>query len=159
MDTVTQVMEEAVKKVEKNAKALRLEKLGFKALGGQLKELNEAKRKMAVAYEHFRYVTQEKIDDFNRKLREESKTDGGRAWKELSFSRIEDYDKCPPDDVLVKLEDAQKVNCFDYYEVAYIRQVKDPIIFGRITKCTDRFFIGQWDDDITIDMLLKANEG
>jgi len=113
---------------------------------------------MAIAYEHYRFVTQEKINDFNRKLREESDKNA-RTWKELAFTRIEDYDKCPPDDVLDALEKAHGMKCFDNFEVAYIREVKDPIIFGRITNCSDRFFVGQWDDDVSIDDLLKKNEG
>lgn len=153
------VMTEAIKSSEENSRASRLSRAGFKFLGNKVKELRDAKRKMAIAYEHFRFVRQEKIDDFNRRLREESQSKNAREWKELAFSRIEDYDKVPPDDVLLKLEEAQRVGCFDSYEVAYIRNVKDPIIFGRITDCTDRFFIGQWDNDVSIEDLIKANEG
>lgn len=151
-------MDQAVKSASENKKSNRLESLGFKFLGNRVRELKEAKRKMAIAYEHYRFVTQEKINDFNRKLREESDKNA-RTWKELAFTRIEDYDKCPPDDVLDALEKAHGMKCFDNFEVAYIREVKDPIIFGRITNCSDRFFVGQWDDDVSIDDLLKKNEG
>lgn len=157
MESAGDMMEQAIKSAEENKQSNRLQRLGFKFLGNKVRELKDAKRKMAIAYEHYRFVTQEKIDDFNRRLREKSKSRS--EWKELAFSRIEDYDKCPPDNVLDSLEKAQAMKCFDNFEVAYIREVKDPIIFGRITNCTDRFFIDQWDDDVSIDDLINKNEG
>ena len=139
-----------------------LEKTGFKGLAENLKVAKDAKRKLAVAYEHFRYVTQKKVDEFNAKLKVQTMTGTppfSAEWSKLSFTPIETYDKVPPVEALLKLEEAQGMKCFDSYEVAYIEKVKDPIIFGRIQDCPDRFFIAQWDTDCSIQDILKDNEG
>ena len=73
-----------------------------------------------------------------------------------------EYPSAPPQAVLDKVEEAQKVGCFDAFEVCKVesvREYKDPIVFGRITGCPDRFFIAQWDNDVKIEDILKENEG
>ncbi len=140
----------------------RLARLGFKAAGAIVKEKLEQKRKLALGYEHYRVVRQEKIDAFNAKLKKETKK--GRepydaTWQTLEFVSIDLYRQVPPPEVLEALEVAQDRKCFDRFEVAYIRDVKDPLLFGRIHSCPDRFFIAQWDDDVKIQDILKDNEG
>src|SRR4029077_3840615 len=104
----------------------KLEKLGFKKASEKIKTLSEKKRKLMIAYEHYRFVRKEKIYAFNQKLEEETKDkDGG--YKTLSFSSIENYEETPPMDVLMALESAQERGCFDTFEIAHIVQVKDPI--------------------------------
>ena len=146
----------------------KLEKLGFKTAGDKVKRLAEKKRKLAIAYEHFRFVRKEKISDFNQKLKEKTMKrvkgpyGNTETFQELSFTPVESYSECPPDDVLADLETAMGRNCFDAYEIAHIVttvKVPDPILFGRINGCTDRFFIAQWDNDVTIQEILKDNEG
>ncbi len=142
----------------------RLEKLGMKTAVDKVKELRELRRKMTIAYEHFRFVKQEKIDEFNKKLRKttEKQDSYNTTYDELGFTRLEEYTEVPPESVLDKVEEAIKLACFDYFEVGKIesrKETKDPIIFGRITSCKDRFFVGQWDDDITIEQILNDNEG
>ena len=141
-----------------------LTSLGFKRAAERVDYLKTRKRKLAMAYEHFRFVTEENIDAFNAKLRKETeKKEGGYpVYDRLAFIRIADYEKVPPTEALEKVADAQKLNCFDSFEVAYIESVKeipDPIIFGRVESCPDRFFIAQWDDDVKIEDILKENEG
>jgi hypothetical protein len=133
----------------------RLEKLGFKTASTKVKEFSIKKRKMAIAYENYRFVRPEKIEAFNQKLR------AGKNWdyKMLTFTPIGKYAEVPPTSVLDALEVAMERKCFDYFEVAHIVTVKDPILFGCITGCTDRFFISQWDDDVKIEDILKPNEG
>lgn len=139
----------------------RLEKLGLKAASKRVTELRERKRKLAIAYEHHRFVRQEKIDAFNAKLKKESIQKSGE-YKMLSFMALEQYEQAPPESVLDALETAIGRNCFDSFEVAHIVTkvpTPDPILFGRIKACPDRFFIGQWDDDVKIEDILAANEG
>ncbi len=157
MDTKTVIEQLAVKEPEQD----RLSRLGFKHLGTTLEKAKAAKRKLAIAYEHFRFVAQEKVNAFNERLRRETQIGRGfgMSYAELAFVPIENYDKVPPKEALDALEVAQGLKCFDTYEVGYIRQVKDPLLFGRVTGCPDRFFIAQWDDDVSISDLLKANEG
>mgnify|MGYP001585985604 FL=1 len=142
----------------------RLKKLGIKAASNKIEELKNLKFKMAIAYEHFRFVTPEKIKEFNEKLKGETLREDKKAYyyKHLIFIKLEEYQDVPPLNVLNDLEKAQQMNCFDYYEVAKIEdkiERKDPIIFGRINKCPDRFFITQWEDDVKIEDILKENEG
>ena len=145
-------------------KTERLQKLGLKTASDNVKELRDLNRKMVIAYEHFRYVKQDRIDAFNEKLKKESMIENPNQYqyKCLKFIPLAEYTEVPPDVVLDKIEEAQQLGCFDTFEIAKIEdivQVKDPIVFGRINKCPDRFFVGQWDDDIKIEDLLKENEG
>lgn len=142
-----------------------LESLGFKTVSETLKKAKEFKRKMAVAYEHFRFVRQEKIDQFNQKLKEKTikRSDsvfGGSTFQVLAFSSVASYEKSPPMDVLLKMKDAADKKCFDSFEIAYIKEVTDdPILFGRIEGCPDRFYVAQWDNDVTIEQIIDSNEG
>ena len=136
----------------------KLKKLGFKKASEDLKQKKELQRKLSIAYEHFRYVRKEKIEAFNRKL-ERERTDGF-FFKRLIFTSLGNYATIPPQNVLVELEKAQKIGCFDDFEIAQIERVKeDPILFGRVKGCSDRFFISQWDDDVKIEDILGADEG
>ncbi len=142
----------------------RLEKLGLIQASKIVKEMKEVKRKMAIAYEHFRFVRPEKIVEFNEKLRQETLKEGKgyKDYKSLVFIPLEIYTEVPPVDVLDKIEAAVKFNCFDKFEVAKIESVhviEDPIVFGIINRCADKFFIAQWDDDVKIEQILAENEG
>lgn len=136
----------------------QLERLGFISAANKVRGAAEYKRKLAIAYEHYRAVSDQKIHEFNAKLRESTLKRNG-DYKELSLSPIEAYSKVPPKSVLDSLEVAIGRKCFDSFQVAYIREVKDPLLFGLVKGCTDHFFIDQWDDDVKISDLLKDNEG
>ena len=142
----------------------RLEKLGLKTASNKIKELKELRRKMSIAYEHFRFVTPEKINAFNEKLRKqtEKKDQYYITYDKLNFISLSNYEEVPPIDVLDKIEQAQEIGCFDTFEIAKIESVKetkDPIVFGIVNNCPDKFFIAQWDNDIKIEDILNENEG
>lgn len=147
----------------------QLEKLGFKKIASELKEKEDMKRKITIAYEHFRYVKQEKIDSYNEKLKKQTEKREGKqgvnlylVYDKLSFTPIADFRQIPPQETLDKVEKAQEIGCFDTFEVCKIestREYKDPIIFGRIKGCPDRFFVAQWDDDVKIEDILSETEG
>ena len=47
---------------------------------------------------------------------------------------------------------ACQIKQHEFEEIAQIEEVvieKDPILFGRINDCADRFYIAQWDDDVS----------
>lgn len=137
-----------------------LERLGFTKASAKVKELVTRKRKMALAYEHYRYVRPEKIQEFNAKLRKKTANyDGMGGYHTLSFVPIADYEGAPPMDVLNELQVAQDRKIFDKFEVGYIREVPDPLLMGVIDGCPDKFYISSWDNDISISDLLKPNEG
>ena len=135
----------------------RLEKLGLKSAA---KKLNGA-QKLSIAYAKYGFITQEKVDRFNEKLRIETLTEDktARSYKRLLFTPLDSYHKVPPQDVLVRLEAAMNDAIFDTFEIATIQWVKeiiDPILFGRIDGCPDRFYVAQWDDDVRIEDIVGA---
>lgn len=156
--------------------ASRLAKVGFKAAASKLPVALRTGRKMMMAYEHYRAISPEKIDAFNKELKAKTlkKVNAYESnYNQLKFVSIADYTEVPPASVLDSLEKAQsltvnvngeKVPVFDKFEVAYIANVKevrtpDPLLLGRVENCPDAFFIDQWDDDVKIQDLLKEHEG
>lgn len=128
-----------------------LAKVGMTAAAAKVKKMRTSRAKMAVAYERYRFIKPEKIHKFQVKLAENNKY--------LAFIPLEKYEKIPPEGVLKELEQAIGVGCFDRFEVAEIKRVPDPLLLGIVDGCPDRFFIGQWDDDVKISDILKDNEG
>lgn len=136
----------------------RLKKLGLSTASMKV----DMARKMTVAYSEYLFIKYDAISAFNTKLREETFREDQTAhyFKQLTFIPLGDYQEVPPDHVLAALERAISDGCFDYFEVAKIQdrvEVKDPILFGGIKGCTDRFFIAQWDDDIRFEDLLSGD--
>ena len=138
--------------------AEELASLGFTKMAAEVQKLKNRKRKMAIACEHFRAVKPEHVIIFEQLLRERTRKKDG-SYKTLEFCCVDQYEKIPPVEVLNKLKDARGLNCFDWYEIAYIKEVKDPILFGRINESSLRFAIADWGDDVNIRDLLKENEG
>ncbi len=143
----------------------KLERLGFKKASGKLKELTVKKQKMTVAYAMFKFIRPEHVQKFNEKLRKKTQNwDGRGGYQVLDFVSIGEYEGAPPDTVLAKLEKAQALEVapaapvFDAYEIGYIKKVNDPLLFGRINGCPDRFFIDQWDDDVKIEDILGPDK-
>jgi hypothetical protein len=140
--------------------------------GAMLKELGlttaakrlDSARRLTIAYAKYGHVTDEAIFKFNEKLKKESmmRLSGGYGqYNQLRFTRIADYGKIPPVAALARLREAVHDNVFDFFEVADIQSVKevpDPIIFGRIEGCTDRFYVAQWDDDVTIEEIVGGTD-
>jgi len=149
--------------------ATRLEALGFDAAAKDITTRQALVEKLTLAYEHYRFVTPEHIARFQQRLREESTEQVGKnLWgpitqhKQLKFTAIKDYTAVPPTAVLEALEAAIGVGCFDAFEIAsiaWVKHVPDPILFGRVQGCEDRFFVAQWDDDVKIEDILQGDEG
>lgn len=149
---------------------------GFAAAAGEAIRIADRARRLAQAYEHFRYVSEEKVQAFQARLRASTSSlnDHQRAmiaqhrgahietYDRLAFMPVEQYAKMPPSDVLMAVKAAKDRAIFDTFEVAAIettREVHDPIVFGRITDCGDRFFVSQWGEDVKITDLIGENEG
>lgn len=143
--------------------ATKLRKLGFTAAANEIDAKESLRRKLSLAYEHFRYVTPTVLDRFQQELR--TKTERGKRGvnlhvDQLVFDPVATSRRIPPADVLAKMDDAKKLGCFDDFEVAHIQTVdEDPILFGVVRGCPDRFFIAQWDNDVKIEDILKDGEG
>lgn len=136
----------------------RLEKLGLVTASAKLKNARSFKRKMALAYEHYRFITPEKLQAFREKVWKRPAPSGYRM--DVVITPLVQYAEVPPADVLDKLEEAIGRKCFDAFEVLKIDQVKvDPLLLGTIAGCQDKFYIAAWDHDVSIEEILKANEG
>lgn len=143
--------------------------LGLTAAGKKLQVKEDLKRKLTLAYEHFRFVTPQVLDRFKKALKAKTLKRTGKAgwdlvesYDKLKFIPLNQYEQIPPPDCLLDLKKAQEIGCFDAFEVAKIQAVverKDPILFGTIVGCQDKFFVTQWDDDLKIEDILKDNEG
>lgn len=128
-------------------KAALLKKLGMDAIAEDLLKKKRGREKLLKAVELYQYATGEDIDDYNKELH--------GYGKELVIVEIKDYKKLPPDDVLEALKVAQEQDLFDTFNIAYIRRVKDPILFGKIKAFKNLyFFIAQWGDDVKFEDIL-----
>ena len=120
--------------------------------------------RLARAYEHYRYVSAQKILDFQNRLKSATwkNNDYNITYDTLNFEPVSDYKTLPPVDVLEAVKTARETGIFDTFEVASIKTVRivaDPIVFGVISGCDDKFFVAQWGDDVKISDLLAENEG
>jgi uncharacterized protein (DUF433 family) len=159
---------------------------GFTAAAENLTKQAELARKLAIAYEHYRYVTREQIRAFvealhartvRRPTMDEALKQGGplfradllpyasNVYDTLVFDRMEAYPGLPPADVLAAVKAAQERKIFDAFEVAHVQPVAtrivypDPIVFGLVEGCGDRFFIAEWGEDVKLADLIGSHEG
>lgn len=135
-----------------------LDKLGFKKALSKISRGRKVFPKLKIAYARYGFIREEQVQKFQEVLGLQKAAKGYR--KQLTFCKIENYDRdVPPQEVLEKIEAARNAGCFDYFEIAFVEEVKkDPIVFGRIEGCKDRFFIAQWDDDVSIEQIIMASE-
>lgn len=77
---------------------------------------------------------------------------GQFVWDEVE---VKDYTGIPPQKVLDRLKQVGEMKIFDYFTIASMKEVKDPIIFGRFEDDNDnRYFVDQWGDDVKIEDLM-----
>lgn len=141
----------------------RLEKLGFKKATKKIVESRDMYKKLHIAYQHYDFVTPEDVEKFKSALRARTEKDSktSLAYDTLAFIEVKDYQEAPPAEVLDKMAEAIERECFDTFEIAKIesvKEVKDPILFGKVKECGDYFFICQWDSDVTIEMIKAEAE-
>jgi hypothetical protein len=145
-----------------------LEELGFMAAAVTVKTSREMAHKMRIAFEHFRVVSSENMDRFQKELYKRTHKFNPLRYEEYYqraiFTPIGQYKQVPPREALEKVRAAKALGCFDSFEVMTIETVEqqripDPIIFGRITGCSNRYYICQWDDDVKIEQILREDEG
>jgi len=77
-----------------------------------------------------------------------SDTIGQYKWEE---ERIENYKSIPPSDVLETLREHKERGLFDYFTIASVRGIPDPLLLGRLNESEDRYFIAQWGSDIALE--------
>ena len=85
--------------------------------------------------------------------------DSNDAFIALIETRIESYSKFIPEHCLDRVIAAKDTGFFDYLTVGVpdcderLHQ-SDPVVFGRRNNSPNRFYICQWDNDVTLDDLL-----
>jgi hypothetical protein len=73
---------------------------------------------------------------------------GQYVWTE---ARLSEYKSIPPSEVLEALREHQSRKVFDYFTIASVNELKDPLLLGRTEDCEDRWFIKQWGEDIHVE--------
>lgn len=164
-----------------------LKELGLDRAADTLGKKLDLKKKLAIAYEHFRFVEPHIFDRFQEEIKNKTikvhvacpvcnnhqekkkpcsycRQTGAQhmTYDKLSFTNLKEYPEVPPMDCLMELKKAKDMGCFDSFEVAKVETVDvrpDPIIFGLVKGCEDKFYITQWDNDCKIEDILKENEG
>lgn len=142
-----------------------LEELGLDQAAANAAYAQRQSKKLMIAYEHYRFVSPGVVDRFKEALKKKTLKGskyGASTYDTLNFTSLQYYPQIPPREVLDALRQAKERGCFDLFEVASIETVEvrpDPILFGQVMGCQDRFFIAQWDNDVRIEDILKENEG
>ena len=75
-------------------------------------------------------------------------TIGKFCWTETP---VENYEGLPPDNVLETFKKHKERKIFDYYTVAEVEHVHDPLLLGRLHNNDNCYFIAQWGDDVKLD--------
>lgn len=157
MNTIDQLIEQA--KV-----------LGFTAGAAKAELDRDRARRMYAAYTGYEIVEPGHIEAFQERLKARSMKRTGEVgvnlrehFDTLVFEAPETYkgtgdsSGLPPKEALDAFAAAKDAGMFDTFEVARVESVqvyKDPILFGRIDGCLDRFFIAQWGDDVSLKDLI-----
>lgn len=158
-------METAEKDAEKMPTESELRELGLNSAADKIKHARELATKLRIAFEHFRMVTPDQVKRFQEELWSKRYTDPhtyGLFYKTMKFTRLAFYDEVPPAEVLQKIKEAKELKCFDDFEVLTLESqevLPDPVVFGIIEGCDNRYFVAQWDDDVKIEDILREDEG
>ena len=144
-----------------------LRELGLTEAANKMKRAREMARKLRIAFEHFRVVTREQVTRFQQKLVDQAIKEAGPysasyTFKALKFTALEAYPEVPPREVLEKIRGAKELKCFDRFEVLTLESVvvvPDPVVFGIVNGCDNKYFVAQWDDDVKIEQILREDEG
>lgn len=72
----------------------------------------------------------------------------GFMWTE---EKVSEYKAVPPDAALAALKTAKGKEIFDYFVIASVTNMKDPLLLGRLHGSEDRYFLAQWGEDIALD--------
>lgn len=146
----------------------KLQRLGLRSAAQTVKVRKGKAKRLTEVYDHYKFVTPEQVDRFQKKLRcrTEKLINRGKQirYEALKFTRLADYPEIPPPGVLTALEKAQATGYFDAFEIAHIEQVTenapskrkpDPVLFGTLVGCYDRFLIAQWGNDVSFEQIVR----
>lgn len=73
---------------------------------------------------------------------------GQYVWTEVP---VESDAGIPPMEVLRKFGEEKLKKVFEFFTVASVNAIKDPLLLGRIHGSGSRYFIAQWGDDVSLD--------
>ncbi len=79
-------------------------------------------------------------------------TIGKFEWTEVP---VEEYEGLPPKRVLETFKKHKERKVFDYFTIASVEGIKDPLLLGRLNgERSKRWFIAQWGIDVSLDDLI-----
>lgn len=67
---------------------------------------------------------------------------------------LESYKMIPPKEVLESLWFHKERNVFDYFTIASVNEIADPLLLGKINNSADSWFCFQWGKDIALEDVL-----
>ena len=118
--------------------------VGFNRAAKLYKSLGADSEKMSQAYELYKYVTRENMEQIDKKIRTtDDKNPSDR--RVLSLVPIDESLNVPPEDVLHALETAVTDAIFDDFMVVSATGDTAVLLMGIINHCGDYFFIGKYD--------------
>lgn len=107
-----------------------------------------------IAHDYLRYENRG-FTDHSRMMCETLNNGMRYLWDEAHVSVTK---HCPPQNILDAMKIHKERGIFDLFTVAEVIfepiPVKDPLLLGRIYGSSDRFFIGQWGEDVALDDLI-----
>lgn len=144
-----------------------LSELGLTTAAKGLSKNKSLVYKIMLAKENYRYITEDNFREFNERLKKQTYhiKDNTALWFALQFTPIKDYTGIPPEEVLGELKKARGLNIFDDFEIVTMEEkrerikAEDPLLLGVIHGCPVKFYIAEWDNDISIEDILMSNEG
>jgi len=130
--------------------AVKNDKLGLTSVAKSFEKEMEKNLKLAtiqtMGYDAL-YITEKQVEKYKDKL---------SSNKALVIDDLEEYDKPIPSNVQIALKSAKEAELFDTFCIFWIREVKDPILFGQIEELPDRYyFIAEWNKDISVKELMR----
>lgn len=85
-------------------------------------------------------------------LKSDPETIGRFEWTEVP---VEKYEGLPPVPVIETFKEHKARKVFDYFTIASVNSVHDPLLLGRIEGDGDnRWFIDNWGTDVSLDDLI-----
>ena len=78
-------------------------------------------------------------------------TIGKFVWTE---NRLGNYKGIPPKEVIETLKEHKERQVFDYFTIAAVEGIHDPLLLGRLNGVNERFYIINWGVDVCLDDLI-----
>lgn len=97
-------------------------------------------------------LREEQVEIFEALTCHSSSTEKGTIGKyRWTETPVEQYKTLPPENVLNTFKTHKSRKVFDYFTIASVEGIHDPLLLGRLKGDNRCYFIAQWGDDIKLD--------